>query len=170
MARPDSRTDKNPDPRPNTARSNSPRRTTKAKKRSPIRQIHAKKAVKAVMPEHFTGAQDRYLRGLGHDLEPVVMIGKEGISDALVAQTKTQLKAHELIKVRIQTEAPDERKAAAEELARRTGAHLAQVLGRTFLLFLVNPEKSRISLPDGKASKSAKAAKAAADDDGDFAE
>lgn len=151
-------------------KNNSPRRTTRAKaKRSPIRQLHAKKVEKAVMPTSFTGAQDRFLRGLGHSLDAVVMLGKEGITDALVAQTKAQLKAHELIKVKVQPEAPEDRKEAAELLAKRTGAHVAQVLGRTFLLYLVNPDKNRIVVPDAKALKAAKAvaAKVASDDDSD---
>ncbi len=142
-------------------KNNSPRRTVRAKsKRSPIRQLHAKKVEKAVMPTHFTGAQDRYLRALGHSLDAVVMVGKEGITDALVAQAKLQLKAHELIKVKVQPECPEDRKEAAEILAKKTRAHVAQVLGRTFLLYLVNPDKNRIVVPDANAAKLAKAASA----------
>ncbi len=149
-------------------KNNSPRRTTRAKsKRSPIRQLHAKKVEKAVMPSSFTGAQDRYLRGLGHVLDAVVMIGKEGITDALVTQTKAQLKSHELIKVKVQAEAPVDRKEAAETLAKKTRAHVAQVLGRTFLLYLVNPDKNRIVVPDAKAVKAAKAAAAKAEAEGE---
>ena len=77
----------------------------------------------------------RHLRALGHSLDPVVQIGKAGITAALVTQTTTQLVAHELIKVRVGTEAPLERKEAAAALATETGAELAQIIGRTFLLY-----------------------------------
>lgn len=94
-----------------------------------------------------TGKGIRHLRGLGHHLDPVVQIGKEGLTDAVIAATREQLLAHELIKVRVGTEAPVDRKAAAEELAKATGATLAQVLGRTLLLYKRHPSKPKIELP-----------------------
>jgi RNA-binding protein len=94
-----------------------------------------------------TGRGIRHLRALGHHLDPVVQVGKEGVTDAVVAATREQLLAHELIKVRIGTEAPVDRKEAASDLAARTGATLAQVLGRTLLLYKRHPRKARIELP-----------------------
>jgi RNA-binding protein len=94
-----------------------------------------------------TGGGIRYLRGLGHHLSPVVQIGKEGITDALVAATREALTAHELIKVKVGSEAPIDRKDAGPELAEKTGATLAQVLGRTLLLYKRHPSKPKIELP-----------------------
>lgn len=91
----------------------------------------------------------RHLKALGHHLEPVVQIGKDGITDALVAATKEQLLAHELIKVRVGTEAPIDRKEAGAELAAKAGAVLAQTLGRTLLLYKRHPHKPKIVLPRG---------------------
>lgn len=93
------------------------------------------------------GSGIRYLRGLGHHLDPVVQIGKEGLSDALVAATNDALRTHELIKVKVGTESPIDRKEAGPELAARTGATLAQVLGRTLLLYKRHPSKPKIELP-----------------------
>jgi len=95
----------------------------------------------------LSGKAARYLRGLGHHLEPVVQIGKEGITDGVVAATRAALLAHELVKVRILTEAPIDRKEAGEELAERAGAALAQTLGRTLLLYKRHPHKPKIVLP-----------------------
>jgi RNA-binding protein len=95
----------------------------------------------------LTGAATRYLRGLGHHLDPVVQIGKEGISDSLVEATREALLAHELIKVRVGTESPVDRKDAGPELAQRSGAALAQTLGRTLLLYKRHPQKPKIVLP-----------------------
>ncbi len=99
------------------------------------------------MNESLTGKQRRYLRGLGHHLAAVVHIGHEGVSDALVKQTHDQLEAHELIKVKVGETAPESRHDAAAVLAEKTGAHLAQVLGRTFLLYRRRKEKPAITLP-----------------------
>ena len=102
-----------------------------------------------------------HLRALGHALDPVVQIGKGGITPALVKQTEVQLVAHELIKVRVATEAPLDRKEAAAALAAETGAVLAQVIGRTFLLYKAptakkgdkTVRKPKIELPKEKPSK-----------------
>lgn len=95
----------------------------------------------------LTGKAIRHLRGLGHHLDPIVQIGKEGITEALVAATREALAAHELVKVRVGTEAPIDRKEAGVELAAATGAELAQTLGRTLLLYLRHPKKPKIVLP-----------------------
>lgn len=109
----------------------------------------------------------RHLRALGHSLDPVVHVGKEGVTDALVAEAKRALLAHELIKVRIGAEAPVERRATAEQLAAATTAVLAQLLGRTVLLYKRHPKKPVIVLPEG-GKRSAIKGKVAADDDGEF--
>jgi RNA-binding protein len=99
------------------------------------------------MTEALTSKAARHLRALGHELSPVVFVGKEGVSDALVAAANAALETHELIKVKIQAEAPVDRKAAAAELAAKTESALAQVVGRTFLLYKRHPKKPKIVLP-----------------------
>jgi len=96
------------------------------------------------------GKAARRLRALGHDLAPVLYVGKEGITDGVVAATKTALLTHELIKVKVQSEAPEGRKETAAQLAERTESALAQVLGRTFLLYKRHPKKPKIALPAGQ--------------------
>ena len=102
------------------------------------------------MTTSLKGKAARHLRALGHDLTPVVYIGKAGITDGLVAATKTALLTHELIKVKVQPESPVDRKDAAAELAERSESGLAQVLGRTFLLYKRHPKKPKIVLPAGQ--------------------
>jgi len=98
----------------------------------------------------LTSRQIRHLRGLGHHLAPLAMIGKEGISVTVVNSVSELLAARELIKVRVQNNCPLARKEAAAALAARTGATLAQVIGKTFLLYRANPDlpaDKRITLP-----------------------
>lgn len=96
---------------------------------------------------HLSGAATRHLRGLGHHLDPIVQLGKEGISDGIVAATREALLAHELVKVKVLAECPIGRKEAGPELAERTGSALAQTLGRTLLLYKRHPNKPKIVLP-----------------------
>jgi RNA-binding protein len=95
----------------------------------------------------LTGKQRRHLRSLGHPLEPVVQLGKGGIDDGVLAAVDAALTQHELIKVRVGTEAPEERHEAADQLAAGTKSAVAQVLGRTILLYRRHPKKPKIKLP-----------------------
>jgi RNA-binding protein len=94
----------------------------------------------------LTGKQKRYLRGLGHDLKPVVMIGKSEITDTLRQEADAALEHHELIKIKLLESSMTDRKEAAAELAENVNAEIAQILGRTFLLYRKSREP-KISLP-----------------------
>jgi RNA-binding protein len=94
----------------------------------------------------LTGKQRRHLRALGHHLEPVVLVGKEGISQALVESAKVALETHELVKVRISENAGG-RHELADELAKACGAELAGVLGRTALVYKRRKKDPKIKLP-----------------------
>jgi len=98
--------------------------------------------------DELTGRQRRHLRALGHHLQPVVQVGHEGVSEAVVGQADRQLTSHELIKVKIGESSPQQRHEAAELLAARTGAQIAQVLGRTVLLYRRRDDEPGIVLPD----------------------
>ncbi|HYR21132.1 MAG TPA: ribosome assembly RNA-binding protein YhbY [Myxococcales bacterium] len=95
----------------------------------------------------LSGKQRRHLRALGHHLSPVLQIGHEGLTDAVVAQANAQLDTHELIKVKVSESSPLPRHAAAEQLASATHSELAQVLGRTFLLYKPRDKDPAILLP-----------------------
>ena len=97
----------------------------------------------------LTGKQRRALRALGHHLKVVIQIGKDGVAPGLVEAAEATLRQHELVKGKVLEAAPLDREEAAEALAEATGAHLAQVLGRTFLLYKPNPERPRIDLDKG---------------------
>lgn len=91
-------------------------------------------------PPLLTTKQRCYLRGLGHHLDPVVQIGKEGITEPLCAAIAVALGRHELIKLRLAESVEGERHGLAAELAARSHAALVQVLGRTLLLYRRRPD------------------------------
>jgi len=94
----------------------------------------------------LTSKQRRFLKALGHHLNPVVMIGKEEITPALLASLEEALKVHELIKVKVQEGCVMDRKEVAALLAKESGAAVVQVLGRTILLYRPAEER-KIELP-----------------------
>lgn len=94
------------------------------------------------------GKQRKYLRGLAHALEPVVLVGKGGVTPAVADQVDAALGHHELIKVRFV--AGRERKdELVAELERATGAEEAGRVGHVSILFRAHsdPGKRRIRLP-----------------------
>ncbi len=92
------------------------------------------------------GKQRRKLRALGHHLAVVVQVGQEGVTPGVVAALEQALWDHELVKVKLASDDRDSRRAQAATLAAETGAQVAQVLGRTVLLYKPNPDKPRIEL------------------------
>lgn len=101
----------------------------------------------------LTGKQRRYLRGLGHELKPVVQVGKDGVDDGLVAAVDQALADHELIKIKIGDGAGLDRHEAADSIASRTKSEVAQVLGYTVLLYRPDPDDPKITLPKVKAGE-----------------
>lgn len=95
--------------------------------------------------------QLKYLRGLGHKLSPLVLIGKEGINENVLRAVDTELLNHELIKVKIGTNSSVNKKDAAATLPESSESILVQLIGKTLLLYRKNPEKpkdKRIHLPN----------------------
>ncbi len=95
----------------------------------------------------LTSKQRQFLKGLAHTLAPVVRIGRGGASTAVVEETKRSLTAHELIKVRIDTDDSTQRHPLAEELARACDAELAGSIGKLTILYRARDEEPGIKLP-----------------------
>jgi RNA-binding protein len=95
----------------------------------------------------LTGKQRSYLRGLGHALVPVIQVGKDGATDALVEEIKAQLVIHELVKLHLGRNVPEGRHDLGDELAVASDSSLVQVLGRMILLYRPREEKPAIKLP-----------------------
>ncbi len=98
-------------------------------------------------PKLLSGKQKRYLRGLAHSLSPVVQIGKQGLNDAVAAQVDAALLAHELIKVKLLTEAPCDLHEASSFFHQKLAALEAQKIGRTLVIYRAHPKEPEIRLP-----------------------
>ena len=91
--------------------------------------------------------QKKHLRGLGHQLKPVIMVGDAGLSDSLFDEYRRTLEHHELIKVKVRLGDRHERDALIAKLCEQSDAELVQRIGNVALVFRANPENSKILLP-----------------------
>ena len=95
----------------------------------------------------LTDAQRKYLRRLGHDRNPIVLVGQGGLSPNLVAELDRALNDHELVKVRARVGDRDVRDEILDSLASSTGSELVQRIGHVALYYRPNKEKPGILLP-----------------------
>jgi RNA-binding protein len=84
-------------------------------------------------------ARRQELKGRAHKLDPVVFVGGDGLSAAVIAEIDRSLRSHELIKVRVNGDRAS-RDAALKEICRQTGAQAVQHIGKILVLFRQNPE------------------------------
>ena len=95
----------------------------------------------------LTGKQKSFLRSMGMTLDPVVNMGKEGVTPTVVQAAQEAIKKRELIKVRVLQNCFEEPKDAITTWTERCNAYLVQVIGRNGLLFRRNFDKPKIELP-----------------------
>jgi RNA-binding protein len=92
--------------------------------------------------------QRKYLRGLGHALNPVILVGSSGMSAGVVAETKRALNDHELIKVKFRGAERAARDAGLTELATATESTLVHRIGHTALYYKRRADRPGIVIPD----------------------
>jgi RNA-binding protein len=98
-------------------------------------------------PAKLNEKQRKHLRGLGHSLKPIVLLGQAGLTEAVVSEAVRALDDHELVKVRVSGMDRDVRDETIATLASRTDSELVGRIGHTALLYRQNKERPRILLP-----------------------
>jgi RNA-binding protein len=96
----------------------------------------------------LSDAQRKYLRRLGHDRNPIVLIGNPGLSPNLIAEMDRALNVHELVKVRARVGDREVRDEILAELARATRSEVVQRIGHVALYYRRHPTEPAIMLPD----------------------
>jgi RNA-binding protein len=99
-------------------------------------------------PMELSERQRKYLRGLGHGLNPVLWIGTAGVTAAVIAEAVRVLHDHELIKVKFRGAERTERDAGLAQLATSTESILVQKIGHTALYYKRRNDLPRIVIPD----------------------
>ena len=92
--------------------------------------------------EKLKGSAKKQLRALAHHLKPVVMVGRNGVSEQLTASVDAALKDHELIKVKF-LEFKEEKKEIAQEIAVITKSEVVGIIGNIVTFFRQHPQTER---------------------------
>lgn len=95
---------------------------------------------------NLTTKQKQYLKGLAHDLKPVVMLGQHGLTEGVLAEIDAALNHHELIKVKVSAADRETKKLIVDAIVRETNAVQVQVMGNVLTLFRPTEEK-KIHIP-----------------------
>jgi putative YhbY family RNA-binding protein len=95
----------------------------------------------------LTSAQRSALKARAHSIRPVVAIGSEGLSRAVLDEIDRSLRAHELIKLRTYGLEREMRKAMMLELCAALEAAPVQHIGKTLVIFRRNPDRPAEAAP-----------------------
>lgn len=87
----------------------------------------------------LTARERSFLKARAHPLEPVVYVGHDGLTDAVLHEIERALTAHELIKVRVNDGDRASRRALLDEICTRTDAAPVQQVGKVLVLWRPNP-------------------------------
>ena len=91
---------------------------------------------------NLSSSQRSYLRSQAHHLEPVVLIGKHGITDGTIESIDRVLEARELIKIKFR-EFKNEKSSLSEKITELTNSQIVGVIGHTVIIFRQNPDSDK---------------------------
>ncbi len=98
-------------------------------------------------PDMLTGKQKRFLRALATNIDPIVQVGKQGLTENVMFSLNEALEARELVKIKVLKNCMEETKDVAEEITEKSAANLVQVVGRNIVLYRPNKDNPQITLP-----------------------
>ena len=86
--------------------------------------------------------QKKILRAKAHNLKPVLMIGKLGVTDGCIESIDTTIESHELIKIKF-LEHKDKKKDLSKIICDKTNSEIVGNIGHTIMIFRQNPDKEK---------------------------
>lgn len=91
----------------------------------------------------LTSKQRAQLRSLANGIDPIVIVGKDGLGDNLIAQVNDALEARELVKGRVLETSPLTAREACAQLSKLTRSEPVQVIGSKFVLYRQSHRKDK---------------------------
>ena len=83
----------------------------------------------------LTKKQKKFLTGIAHGLNPMIIIGANGVTDSLMAELERTLEHHEILKIKIASAEREDRKTIIDYILEQTGAELVQSIGKTCVIY-----------------------------------
>jgi len=96
---------------------------------------------------NLTNQQKKYLRGIAHNLKPVITVGDKGLTPGLLTELNSSLEHHELIKIKVRCADRDQRDATIDELATASGAEVIGRIGNIASIYKARKDRPKIALP-----------------------
>lgn len=94
----------------------------------------------------LTSKQRAFIKKKAHDLEPLVRIGKDGVTENLIQSILEAIDSREILKVKILQNCEKEKEEVLEELSGRNEFEVVGLIGRTIILYKENKDKPVISM------------------------
>jgi len=94
----------------------------------------------------LTGKQKNYLRGIAHNLNPVVMIGNKGLTDAVMQEIELALDQHELLKIKLPGNQKAGKVALLAQITSQSNSEPVQLIGRVGVIYRAS-EDAKITIP-----------------------
>jgi RNA-binding protein len=99
------------------------------------------------MAQELSEKQKKYLRGLAHGRDPIILIGNGGLTPGVAKEFETAIGAHELIKVKARVGDREQRDTILTGLAEQSGSALVQRIGNVGVFYRPHKDKPKIILP-----------------------
>lgn len=96
--------------------------------------------------QNLTTAQKKFLRGVAHNLNPMIMIGANGVNEGVLKELESTLQHHELLKIKLASSDRNERKTIIASLLNQTNATLVHSIGKTCVIFRQKVKNSNFDL------------------------
>ena len=95
----------------------------------------------------LTNNQKKHLRKLSHNLRPIVMVGQQGLSDAVLDELESTMTKHELLKIKVRVSDREEKQKIVDKILNFSKAALVQVIGGVLVIYRPFDENPSIILP-----------------------
>ena len=95
----------------------------------------------------LSDSQKKFLRGMGHQLKPLVTVGGAGLTEGVLNEFESTIAHHELIKVRVRVGERELRDEIIARLCEQSSAALVARIGNVALIYRKNPDRPKIPLP-----------------------
>lgn len=94
----------------------------------------------------MTSKERAHLKGLAMNMDPIINIGKNGVTPELIASVEESISKRELIKIGVLKNCPDDPKEIAQVIAERSKSQVVQVIGKKIVLYKKNIKNPKIEL------------------------